>query len=84
MPTYLAADRARPWIVAFQAEALEEIAAALAAQPDPEAFEIRAADGAGAGTRDLTPDEREALREIVLTDRPPAAPGRSPGIDLGA
>lgn len=62
MPLYLAADRTRPWIVAFQAADLTEMAAALAAQPDPEAYEVRATDGAGAGSRDLTPYEREALR----------------------
>lgn len=64
--TPLAADCARPWIVAFQAAGLAEMAAALAAQPDPEAFEAGATDGAGAGSRDLTADEREALRRGAL------------------
>lgn len=59
MPDYLAADRSRPWLIAFQAADLTEMAAALAAQPDPEVYEVRASDGAG--TRDLTPNEREAL-----------------------
>lgn len=61
MPPYLAADRARPWIVAFQAADLAEMAAALAAQPDPDTYEVRATDGAGAGSRDLTPKEQEVL-----------------------
>lgn len=62
MTTYIAADRSRPWIVLFQAADLAEMAAAIAAQPAPEAIEVRAMDGSGAGTRDLTPDERGALQ----------------------
>lgn len=62
MPLYLAAGRAQPWLIAFQAADLAEMAAALAAQPDPDAYEVRATDGAGAGSRDLTPEERAALR----------------------
>lgn len=59
VPTYFAADRDRPWIILFQARDLTELAAAISAQPDPRAFEVRASDGAG--TRDLTPDERACL-----------------------
>lgn len=44
------------------------MAAALAAQPDPEAYEVRASDGAG--TRDLTPDERERLRSVSKRSDP--------------
>lgn len=82
MPLFIAADRARPWIVAFEAGDLDEVAAALAAQPDPDAFEIRAADGAGAGSRDLTPDEAEVLT-VALRRRVPEAQGRAPGTGRG-
>ncbi|MBJ7331454.1 MAG: hypothetical protein JHC95_16295 [Solirubrobacteraceae bacterium] len=63
MSAYIASDRSRPWIVLFQAADLAEMAAAVAAQPDPAAFEVRATDGAG--TRNLTPDEHEALSKAA-------------------
>lgn len=63
MPTYLAADRRKPWIVVFQADDMSEIAAAIAAQEVHTNFEIRASDRAG--TRQLTSDEQQELADTL-------------------
>jgi hypothetical protein len=61
--SYLISRRGAPHIVIFQARGLDELAAAIAAQPDPEALEIYA--NAGSFNRALTADERATLHGLT-------------------
>lgn len=61
---YAICHRDRPWIVLFASTSLEEIAAALAAQPDRGQLEVVCNDGLGP-TRNLIPREQEALDDLL-------------------
>lgn len=55
---YIVADQDRPYILLFQGT-LEEVAQALAAQPDPHELMVYA--NTDSFSRDLTPDEQNEL-----------------------
>ena len=63
---YIITRRDRPHVTLFQAPSLDEIAATLAAQPNPGELTVYA--NAGNFSRDLTPDE--ARRLVSLTAAP--------------
>lgn len=73
---YLVAPRDRPYLVLFTARRLEEAAAAVAAQPDPAAVLVYAS--VDDISRDLNPDERGRLAELLRREGARAVGGPRP------